>query len=322
MPADGSGRRRLSSLQRFWDSIATIALIYRGDGGSRRCIGVSALATEKSYYLFFMIAATYFLCEFHRTSKLSAASLAGGALGLGMLCKYLTALVIPAFGIAFLLAGTWRRLQVRAVLALGLTLLAVMTPDLWWNVAHRDTSGSAAANVGDHLQRVGGLGISPYPLLFYLLDVSHSQATREEATAQGRRAEARFGLGIVDPVPEYPAMNALMGVGVLGGMGWITASSVFRRRTAGRRARAVQPPSFIVPLLHMWFWFVLIFFMSIRPGAPKVNMDPVVWFWVDSTLLPAVLLVGRGVIGLGGWQRYGAAMLFGAGAVYGVVRML
>ena len=129
-------------------------------------IGVSALATEKSYYLFFMIAATYFLCEFHRTSKLSAASLAGGALGLGMLCKYLTALVIPAFGIAFLLAGTWRRLQARAVLALGLTLLAVMTPDLWWNVAHRDTIGSAAANVGDHLQRVGGLGISPYPLLF------------------------------------------------------------------------------------------------------------------------------------------------------------
>ena len=123
-------------------------------------------------------------------------------------------------------------------------------------------------------------------------------------------------------MPEYPAMNALMGVGLLGGMGWIAASFVVRRRTAGRRARAVQPPSFLLPLLHLWFWSVLVFFMSIRPGVPKFRMDPVVWFWVDSTLLPAVLLVGRSVVSLGGWQRYGAALLFCVGAVYGVVRML
>ena len=284
-------------------------------------VGVSAFATEKPYYLFFAIAAAYFACEFHRTSKLSSACFCSGALGLGLLCKYLITLLIPVFGFAILLTGTWRKLQPRHVFVPAVILLVITAPDLQWNLSHGNTTGSRSANVSDHLRRMGGLGFSPHPMLFYLLDLSHSQADREAAGGRSGSASSRFGLGIVDPAPEYPAMNALAGVGLLGGMGWIAVSYLRRRRTAGRHAHATPQLSFVLHVLHLWFWVVFLFFTAIRPGVSK-DLVPVVWFWVDSTLLPAVLLVGRSVSGLQGWRRYSAALLFGGGMLYGLVRML
>jgi 4-amino-4-deoxy-L-arabinose transferase-like glycosyltransferase len=272
-------------------------------------IGVSAFATEKTYYLFFMLAAAYFLCELNRTRRLSHAFLTGSALGLGVLCKYLTVLLIPVWCLAAMLTKATNRIERRAVFVSALAFLAVISPDVLWTLSHPNTAGTPTANIGDHLQRIGGLGLSRHPLVFYLRDV---------------RAYVYpiLGLPMLDPGPEYPTMNAIMGIALLAGVSALTTFYVVRRNGAWLDARFGDGAAFAIRLLGLWFWMVLIFFMAIRPGTPKEGIDPVAWIWIDSTLFPAALLVGGAVPLLRGWRQPAAAAILGAGAAWAVVRVL
>ncbi len=72
-------------------------------------------------------------------------------------------------------------------------------------------------------------------------------------------------------------MNPLLGLILFGG---VAAAA------AGRASAKIRP------LLLNFSGAVFGFFPLIRPGHPSMDLDPVVWGWVDMTLLPAALLTG------------------------------
>src|SRR5207245_3814820 len=76
-------------------------------------------------------------------------------------------------------------------------------------------------------------------------------------------------------------------------------------------------------LLLTLFWFVFCFFVLIRAGTPRRNnLDPSVWFWVDVTLLPAVLVAGRMLARLRGRWRLAGRSAFAAATAYAAAGVL
>lgn len=261
-------------------------------------VGISAFATEKPYYLLASCGAVHCFGEFLRNSTSRNAAWVGGTLAFGVMCKYLTLLLIPVFAVAMLVGRAGPRVD-RRVLWVAVVVFAVLVaPDVLWTAFHPDTAGTNSANLGDHFRRIGGLGFSRQPLVFYLRDLRNA-------------VYPVLGLSFGDPAAEYPTMNGLMGLALLGGVVFVTTEQLWR---AMRRTRddVAEPSDIAVSLLLLWFWVVFGFFLAIRPGTPKPGMDAVVWLWVDATLLPAVLLVGQRAAALRGVPRIVAAAVLGA----------
>ncbi len=273
-------------------------------------VGVSALATEKPYYLLFLLAAAFACGEFCRTGARRHACISAGLLGLATLSKYLSLLLIPVFFAATLVARLWDRCHPRTLWLPAAIFLSVVAPDVAWNISHPNTTGSSAANLGDHLGRIGGLGLSRQPLVFYLRDIRNA-------------IYPLVGLNFEDPAAEYPAMNAVMGTLLLGG---VIVGTAWYVRTLWRELRPAwpaDPTRFAAAFLGVWFWLVFLFFSSIRPGSPKPGIDALAWFWIDSTLFPAVLLVGHGLAHLEGWwSTRAAALTVGVGAALTVMHVV
>ena len=227
---------------------------------------------------------------------------AGAALGLAFYCKEHSALLLPVFLLALLRPAYRHWLRGPHVYLACITFALLIAPDVLWNLqANRETARVAysAQPVGQstyrsHLARIGGIGFSPYPLMFY-----------------GRRAVQASsvvltGRELPDETPEYQAMNPALGLLLLAGVVLTTL------RRAGR-----DP---LGGFLLIAFWFVFGLFTLIARGESTGRLDPVSWIWVESTLPAAVILTGARLAEAIGttrriaWTLAGAALLYAAAA--------
>jgi 4-amino-4-deoxy-L-arabinose transferase-like glycosyltransferase len=238
----------------------------------------SLLATEKGYYLFFATLSVWCFQRFMAEERSQWMYAAAAAAGVSFLCKESAALLLPVFFITLLATRhrVWlaRRAPYVALLVFG----AVVSPDIWWNVANQDaTSG---ANYGRHLSGVSSLGITYQPFILY-----------------GREAVAfvlaKLGRPLYDNAREYAAGNFLLSL-IIGGAVLSAVWNVKRRR---------EPH---VTLFLVLFAFILLFFTFIGARSTP-GLDPFVFFWGDLSLIGGVVLGGLWAGRLGGWQRAIAA---------------
>ena len=89
-----------------------------------------------------------------------------------------------------------------------------------------------------------------------------------------------------DQTPEYPSMNPVLGVLLLGAL-VITAF-----RSDGRDR--------VGAFLLLFFWGMFGVFTFIEKGNPPGRLDPVSWIWVEATIIPAVILAGARLAGADG----------------------
>jgi len=256
-------------------------------------LGVSSRATAHVPYLLFLAAAIYAFGRFVSVQRAVYLYAAGAALGLAFYCKEHSALLLPVFLLMLLHTRYRHWFRSPHVYLACVLFFLVIGPDLLWNL--RASEDIEQATYADHLQRIGGLGLSPYPFMFYARDMVqwlHGLVT---------------GRGIVDATAEYLSMNAAIGVLLLGAV----LVTTFRR--------AVPDSSRFLLIL---FWSVFGFFALIRPGSSPKDLDPASWIWVDVTLFPTVMLAGALLAGATGrlrnvaWAFACGAMLYaGAGIV-------
>lgn len=295
-------------------SMSTIVLIYLltrqwyGPGAARWAaallafneyyLAISARATAHVPHLFFVAAAVFAFSRFLGAQRTVYLYAAGVAAGLAFYCKEHSALLLPVFLLTLLhprYRQWWRSPHVYLA---GATFLLVIGPDLFWNLntdpeTARVTYGTQAvgqATYSAHLQRIGGLGFSPYPSMFY----GRSAVRSLHLLITGRV--------LTDETPEYPAMNPALGVLLLG------AVVITTFRPAGR--------GHIGGFLLLLFWGVFGFFTLIEKGSPPGRLDPVSWIWVEVTIIPAVILAGARLAGATGrvhiaaWAITGGVLLY------------
>lgn len=291
--------------------LATIALMFRmtrqtfGVGAARWAalvlafndyyLGVSFRATAHVPHLFFVALGLYAFSRFLSTERAGYLYGAAAAIGGAFYCKESAVLLLPVFAMVVVLSPRHRHWVWKPHVYLAcLTFALVIGADLLWNsrasaeTARASYSGQVVeqATYRSHLDRVGGLGLSPYPLMFY---------GREAVQAAAIRLTGR---PLVDATPEYTSLNAVLGAVLLAGVAL----------TAARPDR-VEPRTL---LFLSAFGSVFLFFSLIAPGTTRGRLDAVSWIWVESTILPASVLAGARLAGLTGTPRMMAGGLTAA----------
>ena len=268
---------------------------------------ISARATAHVPNLFLVAAAIYAFSRFLRSERPAYLYLAGASVGLAFYCKELSALLLPVFLVTLLRARYrhWLR-RPHPYLACALFVLLI-GPDLYWNVTtdpetamvHYDREPQRQATYRKHLQRIGGLGFSPYPSMFYArgpVKALYLRMTGQELT---------------DETAEYHSMNPAVGVLLLGAV----IVTTLRRATGGD----------LRVFLLVLFWVIFGLFTLIKKGRPEGRLDPVSWMWVEITMLPAIVLAGARLADTTGksrtaaWTFSGAALLYAAWMVVSAV---
>lgn len=265
-------------------------------------LAISARATAHGPYLLFVTAALYAFSRFLGTQRAVYLYAAGVSVGLAFYCKEHSALLLPVFLLTLLHARHRRWLRgPHPYLACAL-FFVLIGPDVVSNVTAdpaitRVTYGNVNApqvTYGRHLQRIGGIAFSPYPLMFYARRPVRSLylfVTGEE---------------LDDNTPEYHSMNPALGVILL----------VAVLITTVRPARPDDTRRFLL----LVFWGVFGFFTWIRPGNPD-GLDPVSWIWVDATMIPAAILAGSCLAGVTGKSRIVAWAFSGGSLLHACVSM-
>jgi 4-amino-4-deoxy-L-arabinose transferase-like glycosyltransferase len=224
------------------------------------------------------------------TSRVRFLYLACAAVGLAFYCKEHAALVLPVL-LATLLLPRYRHWfrSPHLYLALG-TFVLIIGVDLIWNLtvdsrrAQVSYAGEtvAQATYASHLKRIGGLGLSPYPAMFY----GH--------TAVMAAHRAIVGSELTDETPEYDAVDAVLGLLLVSAVAIVTVQSVSRTNRA-TNAGAV--------FLLLLFWGIFGFFTLIKKGSPPGRLDPVSWIWVEVTIIPAAILTASWLASVtSGWR--------------------
>ena len=147
-----------------------------------------------------------------------------------------------------------------------------------------------------HLRRVGGLGFSPYPSMFYFrgpVSWLYSRVTGNE---------------LKDETRDYLSVNAAIGALLVGAVLITTV-------------RPTRPDRLRTFLLVM-FWGIFTFFTLIKKGDTPGRLDPVSWIWVEMTLIPAVILAGARLADLSGRWRLLTWVLVAAALVRACVQLL
>ena len=259
---------------------------------------VSSRATAHAPYLALAAVAVCAFSRFLRTERAPWLYVAGAAVGLGFYCKEHAALLLPVFFAALLQAPyrAWLR-GPHAYLACGLFAL-ILAPDLTWNL--RADPEQARVSYGDqvagqatyanHFKRIGGLGLSPYPAMFYgrgAVQAVHGALT---------------GRALKDETPEYQAMDPALGLLLVGAV----LFTLVRR----------PGPHALEGSLLLFFCGIFAFFTFIKKGNPPGRLDPVSWIWVEATLLPAVLLTSARLASATGRWRVALSALGGGLLMY------
>jgi 4-amino-4-deoxy-L-arabinose transferase-like glycosyltransferase len=209
-------------------------------------------------------------------------------------------LLLPVF-LAMLLGSRYRHWlrSPHVYLAVGVFAL-VIGPDLLWNLrADPDTvqvtygGGSLGqATYSTHLQRIGGLGFSPYPAMFY----AHGPVTRLVGFVTGAEPP--------NVTPEYHAMNPLIGLLLV--LAVLTATVSHGGSDPRHR------------FLLLLAWGVFVFFTLVTRGDPPYRLAAVSWVWVEGTLIPAVILAGDRLARLTGRSRTVVWILGAVALMYAV----
>jgi 4-amino-4-deoxy-L-arabinose transferase-like glycosyltransferase len=265
-------------------------------------LSISARATAHGPYLFLATAAIFAFSRFLATERAMYLYAAGASAAAAFYCKEHAVLLLPVFAVVLLhrrYRSWWRRPSLYVACAVFFLSIA---PDMYWNMttdpddAHVTYGDRDAppANYRSHLQRIGGVGLSPYPVMFY------ARSTVRDAYRLVTGSE------LDDNTPEYESMNPVLGVLLLGSV------LIQTLRPA--------PRDDLRRFLLVLFWGVFGFFALIARGSPA-GLDPVSWVWVDVTLIPAVILTGAHLAGASGKARVvtaataAAALLYAACAV-------
>src|SRR5262245_34630657 len=139
-------------------------------------LNVSSRATAHVPNLLFVTGAVYAFSRFLATERPRYLYLAGASVGLAFYCKESTALLLPVFALTLLLSK-YRRWLLRPQIYVAIAIyFLVISPDVIWNLrANPDTvtvtynnQTVGQATYSAHLRRIGGLGFSLYPSMFYL----------------------------------------------------------------------------------------------------------------------------------------------------------
>jgi 4-amino-4-deoxy-L-arabinose transferase-like glycosyltransferase len=262
-------------------------------------LDVSARVTAHVPHLFFAALAIVAFIRFlgrHQPAYLYGAGL---ALGLAFYCKEHSALLLPIFFLT-LLRAPHRSWLLRPQVYVALALFAlVIAPDLVWNA--KTPRGTSLVDYGGqtvqqatysaHLQRIGGLGFSPYPAMFY------------GKSAVMPLYQGLTGRALVDATHEYRGMNPVLGLLLVGAV----LISIARWPQATELTR----------LSVLVFCLLCAFFTFIEKGNPPGRLDPVSWMWVEVTMIPAVVLGGFQLARVAAARRALLWTLAAAALVYG-----
>ena len=218
-------------------------------------LNVSSRATA---HLLFVTAAVYAFSRFLATERPRYLYLAGASVGVAFYCKESTALLLPVFALTLLVSKHRHWLLKPQIYLACVTYLLIIGPDILWNlranpqttVTYNDRTVGQATYV-THLRRIGGLGLSPYPSMFYLRPTVKAVALN------------LTGSELKDETQEYWSVNVALGVLLLGA---VVATTI----------RKATPDQLRVFLLVM-FWAIFGFFTLIKRGATTGRLDPVSW---------------------------------------------
>jgi len=237
-------------------------------------LNVSSRATAHVPNLLFVTAAVYAFSRFLASERPRYLYLAGASMGLAFYCKESTALLLPVFAFTLLVSRQRRWLFKPQVYLACVIWFLVISPDIAWNM--RSSAATAKVTYNDqtvgqatyatHLKRIGGLGISLYPSMFYFRGTVRSSYLRFT------------GSPMRDNTAEYESVNPAIGLLLLGG---VVATAV---RPRGRDQLRI--------FLLLMFWGIFGFFTMIKPGDPGGRLDAVSWIWVETTMVAAVVLAG------------------------------
>lgn len=262
-------------------------------------LSFSARATANTPYLFLMTTAVYVFSRFLATERAVYLYTAAVTAGLAFYCKEHAVLLLPVF-LSMLLGARYRRWLrgPHAYLAVAVFVL-VIGPDLVWNLradpdtAHVRYSGGylAQATYGAHLRRIGGIGLSPYPAMFY----AHGPVRQLVGFITGREFPGET---------DYHPVNPAIGLVLVGAVLITTVRSA--SSDPGRR------------FLLLLAWGVFVFFTLVKRGDPPYRLTAVSWVWVEVTLIPAVILAGARLAGLTGRWRAVAWIFTAVALMYAV----
>jgi 4-amino-4-deoxy-L-arabinose transferase-like glycosyltransferase len=261
-------------------------------------LNVSSRATAHVPNLLFVTAAVYAFSRFLLSERPRYLYLAAASMGLAFYCKESTALLLPVFAFTLLVSKQRRWLLKPQVYLACVIWFLVVVPDIVWNMRadaatakvtyNNQTVGQAS--YASHLKRIGGLGVSLYPSLFYLRSTIRSSYLQIT------------GRPLRDNTPEYESVNPAIGVLLIVG---VVATTI---RLRGRDQLRI--------FLVLMFWGIFGFFTMIRPGDPGGRLDSVSWIWVETTMIAAVVLAGARLAGVSetwrgpAWGVTGAALMW------------
>jgi 4-amino-4-deoxy-L-arabinose transferase-like glycosyltransferase len=266
-------------------------------------LNVSSRATAHVPDLLFVTAAVYAFSRFLATERPRYLYLAGASVGIAFYCKESTALLLPVFALTLLVSKHRRWLLKPQIYLACVTYVLVISPDVVWNlraspattVTYNDRT-VGQATYATHLRRIGGLGLSPYPSMFYLRPTVKAVALN------------LTGSELKDETQEYWSVNVALGVLLLGA---VLATTV--RRTSPDQLRL---------FLLVMFWAIFGFFTLIKRGTVTGRLDPVSWMWVETTIVPAVVLTGARLADVNVKWRLPAWSAVTAALVWACMRLL
>ena len=267
-------------------------------------LNVSSRATAHVPNLLFVTGAVYAFSRFLASERPRYLYLAGTSMGLAFYCKESTALLLPVFAVTLLISKQRRwLLKPQVYLACAIWAL-VISPDLAWNMRSNAATIKVTYNnqtveqatYATHLKRIGGLGISLYPSMFYFRGTVRSSYLRFT------------GSPMRDNTAEYESVNPAIGLLLLGG---VVATAV---RPRGRDQLRI--------FLLLMFWGIFGFFTMIKPGDPGGRLDAVSWIWVETTMIAAVVLAGAQLANVSGKWRLPVWSFAFVGLLWACMRLL
>jgi|SRR6185503_8141849 len=260
-------------------------------------IAVSGRAIDLPFDLFFTTVAIYCLSRFLQATEGAARPPTAGrwlygavaATSAGFLCKEFAALMIPAGFLMLVFTGRAAWLRRREPWVAALLFAALISADVYSNLTttqadrmvllarqkqvmqelgidlrESDYSNGLYMSYADHLSRFDSLSFSSEPFYFYFGDVLDA-----------------IGVPHTNEFDEFPYLNALMGI--------VLWSSVVA-------AALLRPRDSLTVLLIVMFVTMFLPFAVLQLGPPRSKLPTdasALWYWVDRTMLPAMLLAGH-----------------------------